>query len=420
MRYLYTILLYLATPFIVLRLLWKSRKNPDYRQRWRERFGFFSLETHKPCLWVHAVSLGESITAAPLITALINQYPHVSIVITTTTPTGSHFIQKKFAHAVQHVYAPFDLPMSIRRFLHQFSPMMVVIMETELWPNVLFELKRYGIPVMIANARLSERSFKKYSRAKFFFKPLLQSVKMIAAQSIIDKKRFSALGISSKNIMITGNMKFDQTIPVHLLEKAKMLRQHWKYRPTWIAASTHQGEESLVLLAFEKIRLSFPNALLIIAPRHPERFQKVADLCIQAKHRIVRHSQNEIPQEEHAIYLADTMGKLPLLYGISDVAFVGGSLIPIGGHNLIEPAALSLPIISGPHLENFSAIRDLLAQDDALILVHNPDELAEKVSQLFAEEETRRGFGARAFKVSEKNRGAVAKHLCWIQTNMPT
>src|SRR3990167_1830327 len=417
MRYLYTILLYFATPFLVLRLFWKSRKNPAYRQRWWERFGFFTWQPQSQCLWLHAVSLGESIAAVPLITALIEQYPDYAITVTTTTPTGAQFIQKKFDTHVQHIYAPFDLPSIIRRFLQKLRPVKMIIMETELWPNLLLELQRAEIPVMIANARLSEKSFAKYQRAKRFFKPLLQSIKMVAAQSENDGQRFAALGVLPQCIMITGNIKFDQTIPASVIEQAKILRQHWQARPTWIAASTHSGEETEILAALALIRQQFPHTLLIIAPRHPERFQSVADLCKSNNYTLARRSQHEIPCTKTAIYLADTTGELLLLYAASDVAFVGGSLIPMGGHNLIEPASLGLPIISGPHLHNFTTIRDLLLHQDGLLLVNNAKELAQQVMQLFKNQALRQQRGARAWRVSEQNRGALAKHLHWIQGN---
>lgn len=418
MRYLYTILLYLATPFLVLRLYWRSRKNPGYRHRWLERFGFIPVISKKKCIWIHAVSLGESIAAKPLIQNLIDEYPSYRIVVTTTTPTGSQQIQKTFGNAVYHVYAPYDLPVVIKRFLRRLCPAKVIIMETELWPNLLHQLHCANIPVMIANARLSERSLVRYQRVKHFFKPLLQSIQIIAAQSEDDAKRFQSLGIHRQRIIVTGNIKFDHVISSHLLDEAKKLRQLWSGRPTLIAASTHEGEEAQILQAFHEILLAFPSALLIIAPRHPERFSTVQKLCEQSGYTVAVRSKKEPPNKNTSIYLADSTGELMLLYGASDVAFVGGSLVPIGGHNLIEPASLGLPVMSGPNLQNFSMVRDLLFHHDALILITDANELAHQVIHLFTNVDASHHYGARALSVSEQNRGAIAKHLSWIRENL--
>ncbi len=410
MRYLYTILFYLATPLLLLRLLWRSTKHPSYRQRLPERLGRIRTIKNPNTIWLHAVSLGESIAAAPLIEALLKQLPDYTLVVTTTTATGSAQVQKVFNTKVYHVYMPFDLPHVIRRFLNRIQPQQVILTETELWPNLLYQLKKNRIPTIVANARLSERSFQQYRRFKRFFRPLLAPI-FINAQSHADAERFQKLGIDQQHITVTGNIKFDHSIANALIEQAKTLRQHWENRPSLIAASTHEGEENIILNAFKTIQEHYPKALLILVPRHPERFNKVAELCVKSGFSIARRSQKQLPDDKTAIYLGDTMGELMLLYASSQIAFVGGSLVPVGGHNLIEPASLSLPILSGSQLQNFIAIRDLLMDANALIIVDTAQSLAEKAISLFADANSRDQYGARALSISEKNRGAVAKHI---------
>jgi 3-deoxy-D-manno-octulosonic-acid transferase len=415
MRVLYTILLYLSTPLILLRLLLRSRKNLSYRKHWRERFGHIPLINNKKTIWLHAVSLGESVAAAPLIQRLLNQYPDFTLVITNTTPTGRAQIIKQFGDDLRNFYTPYDLPHVVKRFITKIHPALVIIMETELWPNLLYYLNNAKVPIMIANARLSERSFKNYEKLRRLFIPLLSPIH-VCVQSKADAKRFKALGVHEKNLFITGNIKFDNTLPDSLLEKAKTLREHWGKRPTLIAASTHEGEEIIVLMAFKKIQEKFPDALLILVPRHPERFDKMANLCLKHEFTVARRSKEELPNENTAIFLGDTMGELMLFYAISDVSFVGGSLLPIGGHNLIEPASLSLPIITGPNLQNFIAIRDLLMDANALIIANNVNELTKQVILLFENENQRHQFGANALGISEKNRGAIEKHMEYTAT----
>ena len=417
MRYLYTILCYLATPLVLIRLLWRSARDPRYRHRWRERFGHITPVESYDTLWFHAVSLGESIAATPLIRAILKQFPKYSLVVTTTTPTGSAYLQKTFGDQIHHFYMPYDLPHVLERFLIHIHPTKVIIMETELWPNLLHKLAYANTPTIIVNARLSERSFSQYSRFANFFRPLLSEL-IVSAQSDIDAKRFRELGVSHKRTIVTGNMKFDNPVADELIAKAKILSQHWQGRPTLIAGSTHEGEETLILDAFEKIREKYPNALLVLVPRHPERFDKVADLCIKSGYPIARRSEKQLPADTTPIYLGDTTGELTLLYAACEVAFVGGSFVPVGGHNLIEPASLSLPILSGPQLHNFIAVRDLLLDADALIIVDNAEQLANKVSMLFADRAIRDQYGARALGISEKNRGAVETNLKLISINL--
>lgn len=417
MRYLYTILFYIATPFILLRLLMRSLRNPAYRHRWSERFGQVTPLKNPKVIWLHAVSLGESIAAAPLVNALLEQLPNYTLVVTTTTPTGSAQIQKTFSNKVYHVYLPYDLPHVITRFLKRIRPKQVIFMETELWPNLLNKLQRHNIPTLVANARLSEQSLINYQRVIRLFKPLLSHL-IVCAQSEADAKRFKHMGAKTENTFVTGNIKFDNPVSEKLIQQGQELQALWKTRPTLIAASTHEGEEVITLNAFKKIREQYPATLLILVPRHPERFDKVADLCVKSGYKIARRSKQQLPHEDTAIYLGDTMGELKLLFAASDVAFVGGSFVPVGGHNLIEPASLSLPILTGKHLHNFIAVRDLLIDANALIIVENTEQFAEKVIQLFSDASSRDQYGARALGISEKNRGAINKTVAHIVKNL--
>lgn len=416
MRYLYTLLIYLATPFVMLRLLWRSRTAPSYRQRWPERFGHIPSVAGKS-IWIHAVSVGETIAATPLIKALLKRYPNHTIVVTTATPTGSAQVVKNFKDQVYHVYAPLDLPTAVNGFLKHCNPALCIIMETELWPNLLHYTHARHIPILLANARLSVRSCKGYARIGTLTRKMLANISLVAAQSNMDGERFVTLGLARQKLWVTGNIKFDLQLPLSLVEQGKQLRSQWANRPTIIAASTHDGEESILLDSFKKIREKHPTALLILVPRHPERFKKVAQLCQSQSFSFVQRSRNELPTEQTDILLGDTIGELRLLYAASDIAFVGGSLVPVGGHNLIEPAALSLPILSGHYLHNFVAISQLLKAANAVMIVHNEKMITAAVIKLLDDTLFSQAMGQRAYDVSATNKGALDRHLQWIERN---
>lgn len=417
MRLLYTILLTLATPFILLRLLWRSIRQKAYRQRIIERFAFYPPLENKQSVWIHAVSVGETHAAFPLIHFLVQQYPQFTILVTTTTPTGSAEILKQFGDHVLHYYTPYDLPRVVNRFLKKMSPRLCIIMETELWPNLLHYTHKKNIPILLANARLSERSFKGYQRIRGLMREMLNCFTTIAAQSAEDGERFLKSGLNKNKLLITGNIKFDASIPANLIENAQALRAHWQQRPTWIAASTHEGEEEMILRAHKKILHAFPNALLILVPRHPERFNKVANLC-RINFSVARRNENQLPDEHTQIYLGDTMGELRLLYASSDVAFMGGSLIPIGGHNPIEPALLSLPIINGPYFHNFKMITTQIEQAGGLKIIHTAEELADLVILLLKEPDLRQHYGDNAKKVCLAHSGALQMLCEWVNTQL--
>lgn len=418
MRYLYTLLLYLAVPFIMLRLLWRSRSIKGYRHRWHERFGHIPTLPGNKNIWIHAVSVGEAITAIPLIKALQQQHPQYTILVTTTTPTGSEQVLKHLKNQVVHVYAPYDLPSIINRFLDRCNPTLCIIMETELWPNLLHAIHQRNIPILLANARLSEPSFRNYQRITKLTRQMLANLTWVAAQSDVDGERFTKLGLDHQKLTITGNIKFDLELPDTLLDDGKTLRAHWGDRPTLIAASTHEGEEAIILQAFKTIQQKYPNALLILVPRHPDRFEKVAKLCQSTGFSIVRRSLNQLPDKNTDILLGDTLGELRLFYTASDIAFVGGSLVPVGGHNLIEPAAVRLPIVTGNYLHNFTAISQLLKNADAALFVDDAASLSNAVIQLLDDRVHSQVMGERAYQVSAANSGALAKHLQWIDNNL--
>lgn len=416
-RYLYTLLLYTAIPFILLRLLWRSGRLEGYRQRLLERFGYIdSIDADVRSIWIHAVSIGEVVAAIPLIKALQKHYPHHTLIITTTTPTGSSQVQKNFdTKRVRHVYLPYDLPAPIKRFLTRVHPQFAIIMETELWPNLLHYTNQQNIPVLLANARLSEHSMQNYQRIDGMTKKMLSEITCVAAQSDADGNRFIRLGLLPKQLVITGNIKFDLHIPTSLIQQGKSLRKNWGTRPTLIAASTHEGEEIILLEAFRQLRTHVPQAFLILVPRHPDRFAKVAQLCEIIGFSTVKRSLQQIPTKKTDILLGDTMGELCLLYAASDVAFVGGSLVPVGGHNLIEPAALHLPLISGHYLHNFLAVSELLKKANALIIVNDSQSLSNATSRLFKNPREKKAIAERVYQVSTANTGAVIKHINLIK-----
>lgn len=412
MYFLYNCIIYLILPFLPLRLLWKSRKNPAYRQRMRERFAFLGIAPLKSSIWVHAVSVGEALSAIPLIKELLKRYPQETIVVTTMTPTGAERIQKALWGQVLQIYVPYDYPGMVKRFLRIINPRMLIIMETELWPNILHYTAKRKIPIILANARLSARSFNGYQKIARFIQTMLRNLTMVAAQSQLDAERFIALGMDAQRVAVYGNVKFDLEVAADVAINAVALREQWgKSRPVWIAASTHAGEEEQILAAAKKIQAQIPNVLLVIVPRHPERFAAVYKLCCDQGFKTARYSEHAACTLDTQIVLGDVMGKMLLFYAASDVAFVGGSLIPWGGHNLLEPASLAKPVISGPNLTAFAAISKLLLKAQALIQVKTADELADAVIKLFQDATLQAQYGAAAQRVVAAHRGATEKLL---------
>ncbi|ORU91872.1 MAG: 3-deoxy-D-manno-octulosonic acid transferase [Cycloclasticus sp. symbiont of Poecilosclerida sp. M] len=408
MRQLYSALLYLLTPYIIVRLILRGRKAPAYLERWSERFGFYQQPQPQNVIWFHTVSVGEAEAAFPLIDAVADAYPEQEILVTTTTPTGSERVKAFLGHRVNHVYLPYDTLGAMRRFYKQFKPKIGVILETEIWPNMLYRARRRGVPTLMVNARLSEKSAERYARVASFSKSVLNSITHVCAQTQTAANRFEKLGLAAERISVLGNIKFDIDMPVSLKEQAETIRRdRFQQRPSWIASSTHEGEDKQVLAAFLTVKKKFPTSMLVLVPRHPERFDDVAKLCEQRGLSVTRRSENKSGKMTSDVFLLDSMGELKLYYATVDIAFVGGSLVPTGGHNMLEPASLAVPVLFGPHVFNFVEISDHLLHCNAAVCVNNHDELAKEIISLLERSDVRSERGSAGFQFVEKNRGAV-------------
>ncbi len=421
-RSIYSLLFYLLTPLILLRLLWRGRKAPDYRRRWSERFGFVPVvDAGRQVIWVHSVSVGETLAAVPMIKQLQARHPEALLAVTTMTPTGSARVKAVFGSSIYHVYAPYDLPDVLHRFLNRIHPDVLVIMETELWPNLVHSCRGRNIPVVVANARLSAKSAKGYQTFSRLTLPMLQRINCIAAQHQEDGARFLELGLSERQLVVTGNIKFDLSLDDEIKTKAQVLKAQWQgdsKRPIWLVASTHRGEDEIILDSFEQTRLSFPELLLVLVPRHPERFDEVFQHCSRRGLHVVRRSTGASPSLGDQVLLGDTMGELLLFFGACDIAFVGGSLVPVGGHNLIEPAAWQVPVISGPHLFNFVEASRLLLEAKGMVICEGAGVIAHQVTELLQNPTLAAEMGAAAKWVADNNRGALDQLLEIIEQQL--
>lgn len=412
MRTFYSALWYLLLPFLFLRLWLRGRQAPAYRQRWKERMAWgYRPGTLNNSIWVHAVSVGETLAAVPMIERLLADYPDTPLLVTTTTPTGSERVKALFGDRVTHVYCPWELPTALNRFLRAFDPKTVIVLETELWPNLCAAVKRHGAKLMLMNGRLSEKSYRGYSKLPRLVRPMMARFDALAVQTPVERERYIALGAWPERVHAIGSVKFDMSLDDTVRQAAGDLRAAIGERPVWIAASTHPGEDEPVLAAHKALLGAAPQTLLVLVPRHPERFDSVAQLVRQQGLGLARRSKQEAIAADTQVYLADTMGELLMLFGVADVAFVGGSLVPVGGHNLLEPAGWGKPVLSGPHLHNFTAISDLLDEAGALTLVDNADALAIALQGLFRHQERCQTQGQAAAAVVEANRGALEKGL---------
>ncbi len=408
--FIYNLLLIFIFPLVLARLLIRSIRQPEYRQRLGERMGSFPACENDKLIWVHAVSVGEVIAAVPLIRLLQNNYAQYQILVTTSTPTGSQQLLKLFPDSVTHVYAPYDLPLAVNRFLDRAHPALALIMETEIWPNLYSQCHQRGIPLMLVNARLSARSAASYRRVLPLTQRVLACIDRVAVQNSADAERFLQLGMDRSKLEVTGSIKFDLVIPASLTEQAQALRRLLGVdRSVWIAASTHEGEDEMVLDAFQQLSRSITDALLILVPRHPDRFERVASLCNKYKLNTVRRSKSETCQPDTQVYLGDTMGELLLLYAASDVAFIGGSLVDTGGHNPLEPAALGIVAVVGPSMFNFQGITQGLLAQKGIMQVADASQLASQVELLLRSSELRQQMGENAASFVEKNKGALTR-----------
>lgn len=411
-RFIYTATMYLLTPVILYRLAIRGLRYPEYFQRWQERFGFFTDPKIRDSIWVHAVSMGEVNAAMPLIDALMQRYPDAPFVITTVTPTGSERVRRVYGKRVFNVYLPYDLPASIRRFLNRVHPRLAVVMETEIWPNLFFECQARDIPLIVANARLSEKSFRGYGPVRPLAQSALASARYVAAQSAVDAGRLRDLGAEPERLGIFGNLKYDMSVPPELGEQARQMRNGWgARRPVWIAASTHEGEEEAVLKAHATVLRQVPDALLLLVPRHPERFKPVVEECRKSGFATRTRSEDRAATSDTQCFVVDTLGELLRFYAAADVAFVGGSLVPIGGHNVLEPAALSVPVVVGPQTFNFVEITASLIDAGAALRVDDEQELAATVIRLFADPALRKRLGTAGQAAFAREQGGVLRTL---------
>jgi len=412
MRRLYTLLLYLIMPLVLLHLLWRGLGDRAYLKRWPERFGFFDPPEHTGGIVVHAASVGEVNVAGALVKSLARRYPGRPVYLTTFTPTGSTRVRDLFRDEVFHVYAPLDLPGAVKRFYERVQPGLLIIMETEIWPNLYFGASSRNIPILIANARISEHSFGAYRRLRKLTATALNQVSRIAAKSQLDADRLVEIGADLQRIEVTGNLKFDVTLPPSLLEQGKTIRMAWgANRLVLLAGSTHEGDEQPVLKAFSRLLKRFPQALLVLVPRHPERFTRVAQAARAAGLKVSLRSEGISCPPSTQCFVIDAMGELLQFYAACDVAFVGGSLDRIGGHNVLEPAALARPVVVGPHTFNFEDITEQLIAADAAIRVNNSAELEEATARLFTRPELRDQMGQAGLRLVRSGQGALVRTL---------
>ena len=420
MRRLYSALMYVASPVAYAIVLWRGLRNRRYWEALSERFGFGKTYA-SPTIWVHAVSLGEVTAAAPLIRALRTRHPQCSLILTTATPTGRARAQALFGDSIAVRFLPYDLPGSMRRFVDRVNPRVAVIMETELWPNLFDQCRRRGVPVVLASARLSPKSVARYRTFGALFRPVFAGGPLVAAQSAEDAERFIAIGADRSKTHVIGNVKFDVDIDPAVVQRGVELRAAiLSSRPVWIAGSTHAGEEELVLNAHAELKTQIPGALLLLVPRHPRRFHSVAELLNRRGVRFERRSSSRLMPAaalppELPVLLVDTVGELTMLYAAADVAFVGGSLIPVGGHNLLEPAALGLPVITGPYQANSADIARVLLEQGAAVQVADARQLTDALLGLFADPARRAWMGECGRRAVEANRGSVARLLALIE-----
>lgn len=418
MSALYTALLWLALPFAVARLLWRSRKQPAYRHHLRERLGFGPRLPRGPVIWVHAVSLGETRAAEPLVRWLRKRLPAVTILLTHTTPTGREEGKRLFGGDVTQAWLPWDLPFAMRRFFSRAHPAVGLIMETEVWPNLLSVAERLGTPVFLVNARLSERSARRYAWARGFTRQAMRRFAGVAVQATADASRFEALG--AKAVTLMGNLKFDLALPPDLLERAEQLRA-WagSERWVWVMGSTREGEEALLIDAVVKAELP-PEVLVLIVPRHPQRFDAVGGLIEAAAGPAARRTQGGAVPASARFALGDTLGEMPVYYAAADVVFVGGSLLPFGGQNLIEACATGRPVLIGPHTFNFSAAADEALQRGAALRADSASELVTMALSL-TQDPSRRALMARAaLAFADENRGALDRLARWLEPSLAT
>lgn len=413
---IYTLLFYLCQPLVILEMWRRSLRQPNYRKRLAERYGFYrNLTAPQPNgIVIHAASVGEVIASTPLIKAILHKYPKLPVTVTTVTPTGSAQVKAALGDKVCHCYLPYDLPLSIQRFFRFVQPKLILVVETELWPNLISQAEKQHIPFIVVNARLSPRSAKRYAYIGDTMRQILRKIRLVIAQDQVSADRFLALGLPPENLFNSGNLKFDLQLNPRLHEMISQQKAALKIasRPVWIAGSTHEGEESLILAAHQRLLQRYPDLVLILVPRHPERFEGVADLVEKSGLAFVRRTRHCALSEKESVLLGDTMGEMMLLYGLANVAFVGGSLVKHGGHNPLEPLAFRLPVISGKHTFNFPEIFAKLREVQGVLEVNSSEKaLAEIVAKCLENPSACQAIGDAGFGVLRENQGALTRHL---------
>lgn len=410
MRSLYSCLFYLAIPFILLRLLWRSIKAPAYRCRWLERFALYEEQFPQGVIWFHAVSVGEAEALFPLVRQIKTKHPDAKLLITTTTPTGSARVKAVMQEDVAHVYLPYDVPDAVNRFMQCFRPKLAVIVETEIWPNLFLYCGKNHIPLYIINARLSEKSSHRYQKIPSVIHPVLAGINLIATQTQDDAKRFIGIGAESEKVKTLGNIKFDVDIPQSIIDQGLQIKSDlFAGRFVWLISSTHKDEESIFMGIYKEIKPKIPELLLVIVPRHPERFPDVKKLCEQMKLGTVMRTSGDGIHKETDVYLVDTMGELKMLYATADVAFVGGSMVPKGGHNILEAAAVGVPVMFGPNMFNFKEIARGVLSRDAAIQCQNKDDIVNSILTLYERPAFREALAKKGTEFIRQNQGAIAR-----------
>ncbi len=417
MRRLYSLLIVLLAPLVFAIALFRGLRDRSHWSNLRERFGWGLFADGAPSIWLHAVSLGEVTAAASLVRALRARYPAIPFVLSTATATGRARAQALFGDEIGIRFLPYDTPGSVRRFLKRIRPRLAIIMETELWPNLLHECRRCGVPVVFASARLTPKSVARYRRIGALIRGALSENTLVAAQTPEDAERFIAIGADRSRTHVIGNVKFDIELGDSIIEKGRQLRARYiGPRPVWIAGSTHGGEEEQLLDAHAALQggqaQALPaQALLMLVPRHPQRFESVSNLLVRRGIRFDRRSVADAVRPEAQVLLVDTVGELAALYAAADVAFVGGSLVPVGGHNLLEPAALGVPVVTGPYNANSKEIARLLVEGGGAVEVQDAAALVEVLRKFLADPALRQQVGARGREFVERHRGSVARLL---------
>lgn len=414
-RLAYRLLLWLLLPWVFMHLWWRGRRQPAYREHIAERFGWYEVTPQRPVIWLHAVSVGETRAAEPLLRALAMRYPGHELLLTQMTPTGRETAQQLFGGVATVAYLPYDYPGAVARFLDQFKPRLGILMETEIWFNLVKSCARRGIPLVLANARLSEKSARGYALAAPLTRAALANLAAISAQTREDAWRLESLG--ARDVEVTGNLKFDVAVAPELLALGAQLKQWIGPRPVLLAASTRQGEEELVLDAFSRMRID--GLLLMLVPRHPQRFDEVAALLAKRDLRYLRRSEGRALPPECQVLLGDSMGEMPAYYAACDLAFIGGSLLPYGGQNLIEACAVGRPLLFGRHMYNFAQASRLAVEAGAAIEVADAAMLGEWSGKLLSDRVAMGRMAQAALAFSRAHQGATACNLAICERLLP-